>query len=65
VIQHEMDHLNGVLILDRTTRDERNRALRELRDAERARAGAGELAGRAPLRGAHGSIKGRAPSGER
>jgi peptide deformylase len=37
VIQHEVDHLNGVLILDRTTRDERKRALRELRDAERAR----------------------------
>jgi peptide deformylase len=37
VIQHEMDHLDGVLILDRTTRDERKRALRELRDAERAR----------------------------
>ena len=36
VIQHEMDHLNGVLILDRTTRDERKRALRELREAERA-----------------------------
>jgi peptide deformylase len=35
VIQHEMDHLDGVLILDRTTRDERKRALRELRDAER------------------------------
>jgi hypothetical protein len=32
-----MDHLNGVLILDRTTRDERKRALRELREAERAR----------------------------
>ena len=28
VIQHEMDHLDGVLILDRTTRDERKRALR-------------------------------------
>jgi peptide deformylase len=37
VIQHEMDHLNGVLILDRTSRDERKRALRELREAERAR----------------------------
>jgi peptide deformylase len=35
VIQHEMDHLNGVLILDRTSRDERKRALRELREAER------------------------------
>src|SRR5919106_223511 len=37
VIQHEVDHLDGVLILDRTTRDERKRALRELREAERAR----------------------------
>jgi peptide deformylase len=37
VIQHEMDHLDGVLILDRTSRDERKRALRELRDAERER----------------------------
>ncbi len=37
VIQHEMDHLDGVLILDRTSRDERKRALRELREAERER----------------------------
>jgi len=37
VIQHEMDHLDGVLTLNRTTRDERKRALRELRDAERER----------------------------
>jgi peptide deformylase len=37
VIQHEMDHLDGVLMLDRTTRDERKRALRELREAERQR----------------------------
>ena len=37
VIQHEMDHLDGVLILDRTTRDERKRALRELREAASAR----------------------------
>jgi peptide deformylase len=37
VIQHEMDHLDGVLILERTTRDERKRALRELRAAERER----------------------------
>ncbi|MET0974000.1 MAG: peptide deformylase [Thermoleophilaceae bacterium] len=35
VIQHEMDHLDGVLIRDRTSRDERKRALRELREAER------------------------------
>ena len=37
VIQHEMDHLDGILILDRTSRDERKRALRGLRDAERER----------------------------
>ena len=36
-IQHELDHLDGVLILDRTTRDERRRAMRELREAERER----------------------------
>ena len=37
VIQHEIDHLDGVLVLDRTSRDERKRALRELREAERER----------------------------
>jgi peptide deformylase len=37
VIQHEIDHLDGILILDRTSRDERKRALRELREAERQR----------------------------
>jgi peptide deformylase len=37
VIQHEMDHLDGVLILDRTTREQRREAMRELREAERAR----------------------------
>jgi peptide deformylase len=34
VIQHESDHLDGVLILDRTSRRERARALRELREAD-------------------------------
>jgi peptide deformylase len=37
VIQHEMDHLDGVLILERTSREERKRALRELREAEQRR----------------------------
>jgi peptide deformylase len=36
VIQHEMDHLDGVLILDRTSRDQRKRAMRALREAEEA-----------------------------
>jgi peptide deformylase len=32
VIQHEMDHLDGVLILDRTPRDQRREAMRALRE---------------------------------
>ena len=36
VIQHEIDHLDGVLILDRTTRDQRKEAVRALREAEAA-----------------------------
>jgi len=36
VIQHEVDHLDGVLILDRTTKDQRKAAMRALREAERA-----------------------------
>jgi peptide deformylase len=36
VIQHEIDHLDGVLILDRTTRDQRKEAVRTLREAEAA-----------------------------
>ena len=33
VIQHEMDHLDGVLILDRTPRGQRKEAMRMLREA--------------------------------
>ena len=33
VIQHEMDHLDGVLILDRTPRGQRKEAMRTLREA--------------------------------
>jgi peptide deformylase len=36
VIQHEIDHLDGVLILDRTTRDQRKEAMRVLREAQSA-----------------------------
>jgi peptide deformylase len=36
VIQHEVDHLDGVLILDRTTRDQRKEAMRALREAQAA-----------------------------
>jgi peptide deformylase len=38
VIQHEMDHLDGVLILDRTPRDQRKEAMRTLREQAEAAA---------------------------
>ena len=34
VIQHEMDHLDGVLILDRTSREQRKQAIRAMREAQ-------------------------------
>jgi len=34
VIQHEIDHLDGVLILDRTSREERKLAIKALREAQ-------------------------------
>ena len=36
VIQHEMDHLDGVLMLDRAAREDRKEALRALREQEQA-----------------------------
>jgi peptide deformylase len=33
VLQHEIDHLDGVLILDRTSREQRKQAMRALREA--------------------------------
>jgi len=35
VIQHEMDHLDGVLMIDRISRAERKEAMRAMRDAQR------------------------------
>lgn len=32
ILQHELDHLNGILILDRTDRESRKAAMRELRE---------------------------------
>jgi len=40
VIQHEVDHLDGVLILDRISRDRRKEAMRAMREAQRASAAA-------------------------
>jgi peptide deformylase len=36
VIQHEVDHLNGVLILERISRQQRKEAMRALREAQSA-----------------------------
>ena len=36
VIQHEIDHLDGVLILERTSREQRKEAMRTLREAQQA-----------------------------
>jgi peptide deformylase len=36
VIQHEIDHLNGVLILDRISREARKEAMRAMREAQEA-----------------------------
>jgi peptide deformylase len=36
VIQHEIDHLDGVLILDRTSREQRKEAMRTLRESQQA-----------------------------
>lgn len=36
IIQHEIDHLDGVLILDRISRQARKEAMRKLREAQRA-----------------------------
>jgi peptide deformylase len=33
IIQHEVDHLDGVLILDRVSRDQRKQAMRAMREA--------------------------------
>ncbi len=37
VIQHEIDHLDGVLILDRVSREQRKEAMRAMRESERER----------------------------
>jgi peptide deformylase len=59
VIQHELDHLDGVLILDRVSREQRKEAMRALREAirggvEHAEEGAGQ-----------GAASGARRSGER
>ncbi len=40
MIQHEIDHLDGVLILDRIPREARKEAMRAMREARAANDGA-------------------------
>jgi peptide deformylase len=42
VIQHEIDHLDGVLILDRISREARREAMRALREGRGSAAGSGD-----------------------
>src|SRR5438105_9315076 len=44
VIQHELDHLDGVLILDRISREARKQAMRAMREAAEGAPHAGEQA---------------------
>jgi peptide deformylase len=47
VIQHEMDHLDGVLMIDRISREERKEAMRAMREAQLEASEAGGRADRA------------------
>ena len=50
VIQHEIDHLDGVLILDRISREERKEAMRAMREAQEAASAALGVAAGVPTR---------------
>jgi peptide deformylase len=52
VIQHEIDHLDGVLILDRISREQRKQAMRAMREAQTAGAEAPARGAEAPAPGA-------------
>jgi peptide deformylase len=62
VIQHEIDHLDGVLILDRISRSARRDAMRAMREANEPRDPAEDPAGKEP---AGNEPTGEAPAGER
>jgi peptide deformylase len=69
VIQHEIDHLDGVLIIDRVSRSVRKEAMRDLREALREEAPGG-AARRAKERAeadvaAHSAARGGADGAER
>ena len=57
VFQHETDHLDGVLLLERLDEEQQREAKRELRDRQLASTTGGEAAPRRRLR-----LPGRSPS---
>jgi peptide deformylase len=57
VIQHEMDHLEGVLIIDRISREERTEAMRAMREAQQAASEPGGAADRAAPDGPAGEAE--------
>jgi peptide deformylase len=61
VIQHELDHLNGILILDRVSREQRKEAMRALREAMQDGDGA-DGAARSARRSAGADLRTRAPA---
>ena len=40
IIQHELDHLDGILVLDRISREARKEAMRAMREAQKAQSAA-------------------------
>jgi peptide deformylase len=47
VIQHEIDHLDGIMMIDRISREERKEAMRAMREAQREASKTGGTADRA------------------
>ncbi len=65
VIQHEMDHLEGVLILDRISRDARKEAMRALREAREGNVdGAASRAADRAAAGAETEVVSDVPAGD-
>jgi peptide deformylase len=64
VIQHEIDHLDGILILDRISREERKEAMRSMREAQTEASETGSGANRAArdAEGAGSGVDEGAPS---
>jgi peptide deformylase len=60
VIQHEIDHLDGVLILDRISREQRREAMRAMREAAEGRV---HSAAQTPARSSAPSTRAQAAAG--